>query len=260
MISKNKAKFIISLQNKKVRDEERLFIIEGDKLVKEFLIAKIPLKTLIAKPEFLSALPVDLTKFVDNIEKVTYEELKQISTLKTPHNALAVVPIPEREMNTSEVLSQLCVALDFVQDPGNLGTIIRAAAWFGLKNIICSENCVDVFNPKVIQASMGAILHVNVYYSDLEKLVVLANKNKIPVFGTMLEGESIYEHKLDNKGIILLGNESKGISDRLIPYITEKIMIPKFSKELEGIDSLNVGMSASIVFSEFLRKTYHIPG
>jgi TrmH family RNA methyltransferase len=167
--------------------------------------------------------------------------------------------MPEREMNTSEILNQLCVALDFVQDPGNLGTIIRAAAWFGIKNIVCSEDCADVYNPKVIQASMGAILHVNVYYYGLKKLIVLANEKKIPVFGTMLEGESIYDHKLDNKGIILLGNESKGISDELIPFITEKIMIPKFSKAKQGIDSLNVGMAASVVFSEFLRKSGRLP-
>jgi TrmH family RNA methyltransferase len=259
MISKNKAKFITSLQKKKVRDEEQLFVIEGEKLVKEFLIAKIPVKILIAKPEFLGTLPADLTRFVDEIEEVSFEELKHISTLKTPHNALAVVPMPEREMDTSEVLSQICIALDFVQDPGNLGTIIRAAAWFGIKNIVCSTGCVDVYNPKVIQASMGAILQVNVYYSDLKKLVVLANKKKIPVFGTMLEGESIYDHKLDNKGIILLGNESKGISDELIPFITEKIMIPGISKAMPGIESLNVSMAASIVFSEFLRKADRLP-
>jgi TrmH family RNA methyltransferase len=259
MISKNKTKFIISLQNKKVRDEERLFIIEGDKLVKEFLAAKIPIKTLIARPEFLSTLPDDLTRFVSEIEDVSYEELKHISTLKTPHNALAVIPVTDRNLETNDVLNGLCVALDFVQDPGNLGTIIRAAAWFGIKNIVCSEDCVDVYNPKVIQASMGAILHVNVYYYGLKKLVILANEKQIPVFGTMLEGESIYNHKLDNKGIILLGNESKGISDELIPYITEKIMIPGISKATPGIESLNVGMAASVVFSEFLRKSGRLP-
>lgn len=259
MISKKKAKFIISLQKKKVRDEERLFIIEGDKLVKEFLAAKIPVKTLIARPEFLSSLPDDLTRFVNEIEDVSYEELKQISTLKTPHNALAIIPVPDRNLDTNDVLKGLCVALDFVQDPGNLGTIIRAAAWFGIKNIVCSEDCVDVYNPKVIQASMGALLNVSVFYYDLKKLFTSAAKNKIPIFGTMLEGDSIYNHKLDNKGIILLGNESKGISDELIPFITEKIMIPKFSKAKQGIDSLNVGMAASVVFYEFLRKSGRLP-
>jgi TrmH family RNA methyltransferase len=255
MISKNKKKFIISLQKKKVRDAERLFVIEGDKLVKEFLIAKIPIKMLLAKPEFLSSLPAHLTMFVNETEDVSYEELKQLSTLKTPHNALAVVHIPDREMKISEVINQFCVALDFIQDPGNLGTIIRAAGWFGIKNIVCSMDCVDVYNPKVIQASMGALLHVNIFYYDLKKLFATAVKNNIPIFGTMLEGDSIYNHKLDSKGIILLGNESKGISDELIPFINEKIMIPKFSNLKEGIDSLNVGMAASVVFSEFLRKS-----
>jgi RNA methyltransferase, TrmH family len=255
MISKNKAKFIISLQKKRIRDKEGLFVIEGDKLVKEFLAAKIPVKTLIANPGFLSEIPADLRQFVNEIYDVSNQELKLISTLKTPHNALAVVPVPVREMNVPDIINQLCVALDFVQDPGNLGTIIRAAAWFGIKNIVCSTDCADVYNPKVIQASMGALLHVNVFYSDLKKFFITATNNKIQIFGTMLEGESIYNHKLDNKGIILFGNESKGISDELIPFVTEKIMIPRFNRAKKGIDSLNVGMAASVVFSEFLRKT-----
>jgi TrmH family RNA methyltransferase len=232
MISKNKTKFIISLQKKKVRDEERLFIIEGDKLVTEFLTAKIPVKTLIARPGFLNSLPDDLTRFVNEIIDVSIEDLKHISTLKTPHNALAVIPLPDKNPDINNVLKGLCVALDFVQ---------------------------DVYNPKVIQASMGAILHVDVYYYDLKELVISANEKNIPVFGTMLEGKSIYYHNLDNKGIILLGNESKGISDELIPFITDKIMIPKFSNAKQGIDSLNVGMAASVVFSEFLRKSGRLP-
>jgi TrmH family RNA methyltransferase len=255
MISKTRIKFIKSLQNKKVRDEEKLFVIEGDKLVREFLIAKVPIKILLGKPEFLKVLKPDLSQPVDMIESVTFDELKQISSLKTPHNALAVVHMPEHAMNISDICDEFCVALDCIQDPGNMGTIIRAAGWFGIKNIICSLDCVDVYNPKVIQSSMGAILHVNVFYYDLKKLFTSVAKNFIPVFGTLLEGDSIYSHKLDNKGIILLGNESKGISDELIPFVTEKIKIPKFSNAREGIDSLNVGMAAAIVFSEFLRKS-----
>ncbi len=255
MISKNKIKFITSLQKKNVREQEKLFVIEGDKLVKEFLIANVAIKILVAKPEFLNSLPPELTNIVNDIENVNDNELKQISTLRTPHNALAVVQMPEHEMNISEIINQFCVALDFVQDPGNFGTIIRAAGWFGIKNIVCSMDCVDVYNPKVVQSSMGALLHVNVFYGDLKNLFTTAIKNSVPVFGTMLEGNSIYNQKLDNKGIILLGNESKGISDELIPFITEKIRIPKFSTAKEGIDSLNVGMAASVVFSEFLRKS-----
>jgi TrmH family RNA methyltransferase len=258
MISKNRIKFIMSLQKKKVRDEECLYVIEGDKLVREFIGAGIPLRALIAKPEFINAIPAGLLATVKEIEDVSYNELKKISTLKTPHNALALVPMPERKLEEVDVVSQLCVALDFVQDPGNLGTIIRAAGWFGIRNIICSHDCVDVYNPKVIQASMGALLHVNVYYSDLEKLFIFAAENNTPIFGTMLDGESIYSHRLDNKGIILLGNESRGISEKLMPYITERIMIPRFSIAKFGIDSLNVGMAASVVFSEFRRKSIHI--
>jgi RNA methyltransferase, TrmH family len=255
MISKNKAKFIISLQKKKAREESGFFVIEGDKLVKEFLAAKVPLTILIAKKEFIGALPSAMMEYISEIEDATFEELKYISTLKTPHNALAVISIPERKMDEEELLNKLCVALDFVQDPGNLGTIIRAAAWFGINNIVCSTDCVDVFNPKVVQSSMGAILNVNVYYSDLTKLASVAHEKKIPVFGTLLDGESIYDHKLSNKGIILLGNESRGISVELMPFITNKIMIPGISRAMPGIESLNVGMAASVVFSEFLRQT-----
>ncbi len=259
MISKNRIKFIISLQKKKTRDEKGLYVIEGDKLVREFLGAKIPIKALIAKPEFITSIPADLLETVMEIEDASYKELKQVSTLKTPHNVLALVPMPERNLDRDALVSQLSVALDFVQDPGNLGTIIRAAGWFGIRNIICSPDCVDVYNPKVIQASMGALLHVNVYYSDLEKLFIFAAENNTPIFGTMLDGESVYNHRLDNKGIILLGNESRGISERLVSYITERIMIPRYSKVKFGIDSLNVGMAASIVFSEFRRKSIRIP-
>jgi RNA methyltransferase, TrmH family len=258
MISKNKVRFIISLQKKKVREEEGLFVIEGDKLVKDFLSARVPLMTLIAKKEFISSLSPLKKECIDDIEVSTFEELKQLSTLKTPHNALAVVRIPERKMILDELFDRLCVALDFVQDPGNLGTIIRAAAWFGIRNIVCSNDCVDVYNPKVVQATMGAILHVNVYYSDLYKFVRLAFEKNIPVNGTLLNGESIHRQKLTTRGIILLGNESRGISNELIPFVTHKIMIPGANRAIPGIESLNVGMAASVVFFEFLRQTSNL--
>ena len=254
MLSKNKARFIISLQKKKVREEYKLYIVEGDKIVKEFISAGIPVKSLIAKPEFISSLSGDTLKAVSETEPVSYEELKQISGLKTPHNALAVVCMPDPETSQAKLMKTQCVVLDCIQDPGNFGTIIRAAAWFGIRNIVCSEDCVDVYNPKVIQASMGAIIHVRVLYTDLKKFLIAATKKTIPVYGTVLDGESIYSQKLDNKGIIILGNESKGISDDLIPFIDHKLMIPRFSDSAAGIDSLNVGMAASVVFSEFARR------
>ena len=254
MISKNKAKFILSLQKKSIRDENHLFIIEGDKLVKEFLQSGTRLWFLAAKPDFIDSLLPEEKAIIDDIESVGFDDLKRISSLKTPHNALAVVPFPENNPDMDEILRNLCVALDFIQDPGNLGTIIRAAAWFGIKDVVCSENCVDVYNPKVIQASMGALLHVRVHYFNLRQFLGVALNNGLPVYGTMMNGESIYERKLENKGVILFGNESRGISDDIIPLVSEKIMIPRFNNLKHGIDSLNVSMAASIIFSEFARR------
>jgi TrmH family RNA methyltransferase len=253
MISKIKSNFIMSLQKRKTREEEKLYVIEGDKLVKEFLEAKVHVRILVAKPEFLNSLPLVHKQGVEEIIQASYDELKKISSLKTPHNALAVIRMPEKKMNADDLKRGLSVAIDCVQDPGNLGTIIRSAAWFGIRNIYCSEDCVDVYNPKVIQASMGAILHVNLYYTGLRELLETAAGLNIKIFGTMLEGNSIYSHKLDNTGIILLGNESKGISEELLPYITDRLMIPKLAKTGSGIDSLNVSMAASVIFSEFTR-------
>jgi TrmH family RNA methyltransferase len=255
MISKNKSRFIVSLQKKKVREEEGLFVIEGDKIVKEFLAAGVSLKTLIAKKEFISGLTLASREQISEIEDASYEELKYISTLKTPHNALAIVSIPEKKMNIPELFSKISAALDCVQDPGNLGTIIRAAAWFGIGNIVCSPDCVDVFNPKVVQASMGAILHVNVFYCELNSFLKTALENKTAVYGTVLDGEPVYSQKLAGKGVILLGNESRGISADLMPFVSDKIMIPGAGRGIPGIESLNVGMAASVIFSEFQRQT-----
>jgi len=254
VLSKNKINLIISLQKKKIREEEKLYVIEGDKLVKEFLAAKMTVKSLVAKPEFLNALPLVHKKGVGEIIPVSYEELKKVSSLKSPHNALAIVQMPDTKLDLNHLLKGLSVALDCIQDPGNLGTIIRAAAWFGIKNICCSENCVDVYNSKVIQASMGAILHVNVFYTDLQSLFKEAAGNEIRIYGALLEGESIYSYKLCESGIILLGNESRGISEELIPFITDRIMIPRLHQAGSGIDSLNVSMAASVIFSEFTRS------
>lgn len=254
MISKNKTNFIKSLQNKKVRDDEKLYVIEGDKIVNEFLMAKVNIKTLIALPEFINSLSAEMMKYIGEIESAGYDELKKVSTLKTPRNAIAVVPIPDYNINPDDLFNRLTVALDYVQDPGNLGTIIRAAAWFGIKDIICSNDTVDVYNPKVIQATMGAILNVSVHYTDLKDFLKKASEPAIPVYGTHIEGKSVYSHSLGKKGIILLGNESKGISEKLLPYITERLMIPRFTTALHGIDSLNVSMAASVIFSEFARR------
>ena len=254
MLSKNRVNFILSLQKKKVREEEKLFIIEGDKLVKEFLSAGIYFKSLVAKPEFIGTLSVKERNFADEIVPVSYEELKKVSTLKTPHNAIAIVKMPDLIQDMNPDPHELSVALDCIQDPGNLGTIIRAAAWFGIKKVYCSPDSVDAFNPKVIQSTMGAILHVKVYYTEISGLLLAASENNMTIYGTVMEGESIYTSDLGNNGIILMGNESKGISTDLLPLITRRLTIPGHSEKRAGIDSLNVGMAASIVFSEFARR------
>jgi len=255
MLTRNQIKFISSLQKKKIREEERLFIIEGDKIVREFLGSGMKIVSLVAKPEFISSLGQELRSTVEDIIPVSYEELKKISGLKSPHNAMAIVRMPDTENNPMPSPDEFTIVLDCIQDPGNLGTIIRAAAWFGFRRIICSIDSVDVFNPKVIQATMGAILNVEVLYSDLRDFLGKARKASVPVFGTLLEGDSVYNSALGKSGIILLGNESKGISRELTRYIDYRISIPKFTLNDRGIESLNAGMAASIVFSEFKRRT-----
>ena len=247
-------KYLTSLQKKKVREEERLYIIEGDKIIREFILSGVRLKLLISKPEFLSSLSAQLKEGIEESIPVSFEELKLVSTLRTPHNALALVGMDNEAPGPGAAGKGLSVALECVQDPGNLGTIIRAAAWFGIRNIFCSPDSVDVYNPKVIQASMGAIIHVKVFYTGLEEVLKNAASDGAIIYGTMLDGKSVYDSALQEPGIILMGNESKGISDRLAEYVTDRIMIPRFSDALYGIDSLNIGMAASVVFSEFARR------
>jgi len=254
MLSKNKEKFILSLRGKKVREELGLFVVEGDKMVREFLAGGMKLIYLIAKTEFISGLNKEQIASIDNIITTSFDELRRISSLKTPHNAVAVVGIPEMKYEPEKILTEQCVALDFIQDPGNFGTIIRSAAWFGFRNIVCSPSCVDVYNPKVIQATMGAILNVNVLYADLKEFLDSAVNSGVPVYGTFPDGESIYYSQLDKKGVILLGNESKGISQELLPFVSYRLSIPSFTNAKRGIESLNAAMAASIVFSEFARR------
>lgn len=254
MVSKSKANFILSLRKKKEREKEKLYVIEGDKLVREFLLSDKNLRLLVAKPEFINSLPENLRKNIGEVVPASYDDLRKISTLTTPHNALALVDIPEYSIDPDTLAGSLTAALDFVQDPGNLGTIIRAAAWFGIKDVICSENCVDVYNPKVVQSTMGAILNVRIHYCNLNNLLKELRNRDTSVYGTVLDGEPIYNHPLGKKGVILLGNESKGISEDLLPFVTDRLKIPKVSPAYYGIDSLNVGMAASVVFSEFARR------
>jgi len=254
MLSNKQAKLIRSLQRKKQRDLSGLYIIEGDKLVKEYLEAGEEIVLLAGKAEWLSSLP---SKYLDKdpeLVEVSYDELKKISSLSSPHNSLAVVKAKKDKLDIKRLGGKLTLALDFIQDPGNLGTIIRTAAWFGIKNIICSKNCVDVYNPKVIQASMGALLACRLYYLELEEALEKARSMDVNIYAATLDGRSMYEEELSPNSIILFGNESTGVSDKLLPYVSRKIIIPFGEALRPGVESLNIATSAAIICSEFTRR------
>jgi len=254
MITRSQVKMILSLQKRKVREENSLFVIEGDKLVREYILAGNRVKLLAGKPEWIDGESERVTEGADETVTLSYDELRRISSLKTPHNVLAVAPMLKSEYSDNLLAGRLTPVLEYVQDPGNLGTIIRIAAWFGMGNIICSPDCVDFYNPKVIQATMGAFMHVTVWYRPLEAFLGKAVIDGIPVYGATMDGRSVYESDLGGEGIILFGNESRGISDGLLGYVTRRITIPGPGKPLAGIESLNVSMAAAIICSEFARR------
>ena len=180
-------------------------------------------------------------------------EMGKISQLTTPQNVLGIFNIPDISINNLSLSGALTLMLDDIKDPGNMGTIIRIADWFGIKQIICSPESVDIYNPKVVQGSMGSIARVNVAYANL--LDILQNKSEnIPVYGALLDGENIYKTTLEPSGIIIIGNESEGISENLLPHISKKIMIPSFNTNLQKAESLNAAIAAGIICAEFRRR------
>lgn len=252
MLSKNKIKFIQSLSRKKQRDEEQLFLVEGDKLVTEALQSVFKVRMLCATPEFIRQNSSILTSAVEVIE-TDADELKKASQLQSPQNSLAVLEMQRADFSLKQIDKNLCLALDFIQDPGNLGTIIRLADWFGIEHILCSENTVDCYNPKVIQASMGAILRVKLHYTNLHQTLKEASTVGIPVYGAFLDGENIYREKLSSNGILVMGNEGNGISPEVEKIISRKLHIPSFAGS--GSESLNVSMASAICLSEFFRRS-----
>ncbi len=255
MLSKNKIKFIQSLNRKKNREQEAAFLVEGNKLVMEAVTSRFSVKLLVGTAEFLEENNLSATA-ADEVAECSQEELKKASLLKTPQQAMAIVEIPTYQLTTANLAGTFSLALDFVQDPGNLGTIIRIADWFGIKQVLCSANSVDCYNPKVIQASMGAIFRVQVHYLDLEKLANEAHESQLPVYGTFLEGENIYTSNLSPHGILVMGNEGNGISPALAGKIRHKIHIPSFARENRGSESLNVATATAICCSEFKRRIF----
>lgn len=250
MLSKNDIKNIKSLELKKFRDEKRLFVAEGHKLVGE-LLGVFRCILLIATDEWLGShgrIPAD------RIEAVTADELKRASLLRSPQDVLAVFCIPDDKATVKEAaLKNLVLALDDVQDPGNLGTITRIADWFGIKDIFCSKGTADIFNPKAVQATMGALSRVRIHYTDLiSELSVLPQS--VPVYGTYLDGDTIYDTQLSGNGVIIMGNEGNGISKEVGKTVSRRLYIPNWPAGAATSESLNVAIATALVCSEFRRR------
>lgn len=241
MLSKNQIKLITSLKQKKYRLQHQLFVVEGKKAILEFLNSKLQLNQL-----FTTTLEFDVSDVLQTT--ITPKELNAISFFKTPNVALAVFKISKPKLID---FSNLIVALDDVRDPGNLGTIIRLCDWFGVKDLVCNTETVDCYNPKVIQATMGSITRVNVSYLDLVSF--LSEQKGMQKFGAFMNGETVYNLKLPNSGILVLGNEANGISKEAESQITDRISIPRFG-DIQEAESLNVANAAAILLSEFKRR------
>ncbi len=231
VISKNKIKLIHSLETKKGREKAGLFVAEGPKVVNDLLYAGFTAENI----------------FED------IEDIKKISFLQHPQSMLGVFKLPRNEHYTEFSITQLVLALDGVQDPGNLGTIIRVADWFGIKDIFCSLDTADCWNPKVVQATMGSIARVQLHYVDLNKMVESLPAD-YPIYATLLDGENIYKQELSHHGMIVMGNEGKGISPILRTKINRKLYIPNYSSNEDTAESLNVAIATSIVCAEFRRR------
>jgi TrmH family RNA methyltransferase len=251
MISNKQVKLITSLQVKKYRHEYNKFLAEGEKIADVILKSSYKIDAVYATKEWLSNhKPKNNIQYIEVSEK----ELEKLSGLKTPQNVIVVADIPELEFYAHSLKNNLSLVFDEIKDPGNFGSIIRIADWFGIKNIICSPDSVELYNPKVIQATMGSFCNVNVHYYPLKDLFEM-NKHELhlPVFGTMLDGENIHQTKLNNAALILFGNESKGIKPDYLPYLTQKIKIPTYNKDSQKAESLNIAIATGIVCAEFRR-------
>ena len=248
MLSKNKIKYIKSLELKKNRKEEKVFVAEGHKSVDELLHC-FSCKLIIATSEWLSR-HYDL-KAQDIIE-VSDDELAKASFLKSPQEVLAIFEQPEYKLDSSLPNNNLCLALDEVQDPGNLGTIVRVADWFGIENIFCSLGTADIYNPKTVQATMGAISRVKVHYCDLPAFI--SSLEGVKVYGTFLDGENLYDSAISENGLIVMGNEGNGISSEIEKMVNSKLLIPNYPVGRTTSESLNVAMATGIICAEFRRR------
>lgn len=249
MISKARIKWIKSLELQKYRLRHSAFVAEGPKLVGELLPYSTPLYVA-ATPEWLS----QNSHLIGNdctIDEVSTEELKRASLLRTPQSVLAVMPILRNNLDVSSLKEQLVIALDAVQDPGNLGTILRVADWFGIRHILCSEGTVDVFNPKCVQSCMGALARVKVHSCNLSEVL---SQLDMPIYGTFLDGKDIYQEPLSSTGVIIMGNEGKGISPEIANLVNRRLYVPNYPQGALTTESLNVAVCTGIVCAEFCRR------
>ncbi len=246
-MTKNEIQFVKSLTDKRAREAHGLFVAEGRKLVSEILASGFTVRDLFH------------TGSCDGFavgSRVSDRDMERISCLKTPSDCLAVVEIPRHELRVGDLAGNLVLALDRVQNPGNLGTIIRLADWFGIGDVVCSADSADCYNPKVIQATMGAILRVRVHYTDLPLFLSGAREAGMPVYGTMLDGENIYSAALSPGGVVVMGNEGAGLSEPVAALLTRRLFIPPFPAHRAGSESLNVAVATAVTCSEFRRRSY----
>ena len=250
-VTKNQIKLVRSLAQRKERNATGLFVAEGDKLVPD-LFSSFSCRLLLATAGFLQEHP---GLNADEVAEATHSEIERASLLNTPQQVIAVFCIPKVEFNRNDFVGHLTLALDRVQDPGNLGTIVRIADWFGVKCIVCSNDTVDVYNPKTVQATMGALARVRVCYTNLTDFFK-GMPEGYPVYGTFLEGDNIYKTELSQEAVVVMGNEGNGISAEVEKWVNRKLFIPSFPPGQPTSESLNVAVATAVTCAEFRRRTY----
>ncbi|MDR2511232.1 MAG: RNA methyltransferase [Bacteroidales bacterium] len=245
-LSHSQIQFIKSLQQKKFREQYHLYVAETPKVVEFYLKSKAEMKEIYAVKDWIDE---NWKKYASyKFTEISQKELERISGLNTPNQILAVIEIPCTDITHS--ISDTILVLDDIRDPGNLGTIIRIADWFGIENIVCSSESVEYTNPKTVQAAMGSIVNVKIAYCDLH---VFLSEIKIPIYGSFMDGESIYETKIDPPCCIIIGNEAHGISADLEKYLTKKISIPSFAKNKISAESLNAAIATAVFCTQMRR-------
>ena len=245
MITKAEIQLVRSLADKRNRDELGLFVAEGSKLIEELRSSPLRIRRIYALEGLFEG---------GDVEVVTAKDMERMSMLKTANNSIAVVEQPRYVFDPAKLDNNLVLALDDVQNPGNLGTIIRLADWFGINDIVCSPATADCYNPKVVQATMGAILRVRVHYLDLPEFLRGAVARNVPVYGTFLDGGNIYEKELQQRGVIVMGNEGRGISPECAHSVSDRLFIPSYPADNSGSESLNVAIATAVTCAEFRRR------